>query len=289
MSLRDRLFIAAQYLLPHHWLSRLAGHIAECRILWFKTRLIAWFVRRYEVDMRAACVETLDGYEHFNAFFTRRLKPDARPLDETPGGIVSPADGIISQIGSIEHGCLFQAKGHDYPLVQLLGGVPTFAARFQGGRFATIYLSPSDYHRVHMPVSGTLRKMIHVPGKLFSVNPLTVTHVPKLFARNERVICLFDTPYGPMAVILVGAMIVASIETLWAGLVSPVGRTITHWHYDRTRHAPVHLKQGAELGHFRLGSTAIILFGPGYVDWTDARRAGNTIRMGQLLGTARSK
>jgi phosphatidylserine decarboxylase len=282
--MNEKLFIICQYLLPHHLLSRLAGCIAECRAPWFKNAFTAWFARRYQVDMSEALVESLDGYENFNAFFTRALKADARPLDATPGAVVCPADGAVSQLGAIEHGRIFQAKGQSFSAMELLGGDAQRAAPFMGGQFATIYLSPKDYHRVHMPLAGTLREMVYVPGRLFSVNQSTAENVPGLFARNERVVCLFDTERGPMAVVLVGAMIVASIETVWAGLVTPPRRALKTFSYDEAARKPVQLDTGAELGRFKLGSTAIVLFGPQQVNWAEGLEAGKGVRMGQLLG-----
>jgi phosphatidylserine decarboxylase len=286
MNLKQRLFLAGQYLLPHHALSRLIGAAAECRAEWFKNPLISWFVKRYQVDMSEAAVGNPHAYEHFNAFFTRALRDGARPLDATPGAILSPADGAISQLGAIEHGRLFQAKGHSFSLLELLGGDAEMAAPFMGGQFATVYLSPKDYHRVHMPLAGTLREMVYVPGKLFSVNGFTAENVPDLFARNERVVCLFDTERGPMAVVLVGAMIVASIETVWAGLVTPPKRALRHFRYGAAAQQPIHLDKGAELGRFKLGSTAIVLFGPEQVRWAEGLGAGSPLRMGQQLGLA---
>ncbi|MES2821380.1 MAG: archaetidylserine decarboxylase [Pseudomonadota bacterium] len=283
-NLKERLFIASQYLLPHHLLSRLIGCAAECRAAWFKNRLIGWFAEQYRVDMREAQVEDLSAYEHFNAFFTRALKDGARPLDPAPGAILCPADGAISQLGPIEQGRVFQAKGHSFSVQELLGGDSARAQAFMGGNFATVYLSPKDYHRVHMPLAGTLREMVYVPGRLFSVNQSTAENVPGLFARNERVVCLFDTERGPMAVVLVGAMIVASIETVWAGLVTPPKRQLKTLRYDEAARAPIHLAAGAELGRFKLGSTAIVLFGPSQVRWADALAAGSAVRMGQALG-----
>ncbi len=242
-SMKDRLFIISQYLLPHHLLSRLAGCVAECRVRWFKNAFTAWFARRYQVDMSQALVEDLTSYEHFNAFFTRALKADARPLDTTPGAILSPADGAVSQLGSIDHGRIFQAKGHSFSVLELLGGDPKLSAPFMGGEFATVYLSPKDYHRVHMPLAGTLREMVYVPGRIFSVNQTTAENVPELFARNERVVCLFDTERGPMAVVLVGAMIVASVETVWAGLVTPPKRELKTFSYDEAARAPIHTEK----------------------------------------------
>lgn len=197
--------------------------------------------------------------------------------------MLCPADGAISQMGAIEHGRIFQAKGHSYGLADLLGGDAERAAPFQGGEFATIYLSPRDYHRVHMPVAGTLREMVHVPGRLFSVNPLTARNVPRLFARNERVVCIFDTEHGPMALVLVGAMIVASIETVWAGMVTPHKRGVKATRYDADARAPIHLDKGAEMGRFKLGSTAIVLFGPDKIRWSDTPSVRGPVRMGELL------
>ena len=282
--MKERLFILSQHLIPHHLLSRLIGCAAECRAAWFKNRLIGWFAKQYQVDMSEAQVEDLTAYEHFNAFFTRALKEGARPLDNHPGAILCPADGAISQLGRIEHGRVFQAKGHSYSVTELLGGDSERAAPFMGGDFATVYLSPKDYHRVHMPLAGTLREMIYVPGRLFSVNQTTAENVPELFARNERVVCLFDTERGPMAVVLVGAMIVASIETVWAGLITPPKRELKTIRYDEAARAPVSLEKGAELGRFKLGSTAIVLFGPDQVKWAEELGANSPVRMGQLLG-----
>lgn len=282
--MKDRLFILSQYLLPHHLLSRLAGCIAECRQPWLKDTFTQWFARRYQVDMSEALVEDLTAYEHFNAFFTRALKEGARPLAEAENAVLCPADGAISQLGPIEHGRLFQAKGHDFSLTALLGGDAERAAPFMGGQFATVYLSPKDYHRVHMPLTGTLREMVYIPGRLFSVNQTTVENVPGLFARNERVACLFDTERGPMAVVLVGAMIVASIETVWAGLVTPPRRELKTLRYDAAAREPITLEKGAELGRFKLGSTAIVLFGPQQMSWSADLVAGSSVRMGQQLG-----
>ncbi len=286
--MKERLFIISQYLLPHHLISRLAGCIAECRVPWFKNAFTAWFAKRYQVNMGEALVEDLTAYQHFNDFFTRALKPGARPLDETPGAILCPADGAISQIGPIEHGRCFQAKGHSFSVLELLGGDADRAAPFMGGEFATVYLSPKDYHRVHAPVGGTLREMIYVPGRLFSVNQSTAENVPELFARNERVVCIFDTERGPMAVVLVGAMIVASIETTWAGLVTPPKRELKTFSYDESARAPITLAKGDEVGRFKLGSTAIVLFGPDQVNWAESAWPGSQVRMGQLLATPKS-
>ena len=286
--MKRRLFILSQYLLPHHLLSRLIGHAAECRAGWFKNRLISWFIKQYRVDLSEAQVEDPSAFEHFNAFFTRALKDTARPLDQTPGAILSPADGAVSQLGSIEHGRVFQAKGHGFSVVELLGGDSERASPFMGGDFATIYLSPKDYHRVHMPLAGTLREMVYIPGRIFSVNQTTAENVPELFARNERVACIFDTERGPMAVVLVGAMIVASIETVWAGLVTPPKRELKTFRYDEAARAPIHVEKGAELGRFKLGSTAVVLFGPDQVKWAEEMTAGTAVQMGQGMGSPKA-
>lgn len=277
------LFIVLQHLLPQHLLSRVAGALADCETPWLKNLLIRSFIRAYDVDMSQAQHPDPEHYRCFNHFFTRALKADARPLPETRDAIVSPADGFISAIGDIHADTLFQAKDHDYSLQALLGGDKERAAPFRNGSFLTVYLSPRDYHRVHIPQAGTLREMIYLPGKLYSVNQTTVDHIPGLFARNERAACLFDTETGPMAVVLVGAMIVGSIETVWAGQVAPAphGMQVN----DYRREAPeVHLEKGLELGRFRLGSTVIVLFGPGMASWNDDVGAGTPVRMGQQLG-----
>lgn len=283
MDIKQRLFIFMQYILPHHTLSRLIGRLAECQTAWFKNRLIAWFIKRYQVNMSEALLEDPSAYRHFNDFFTRSLKEDARPLDNSEKAVLSPADGAISQLGSIEHGRIFQAKGHSFSLLELLGGDAERAAPFMGGSFSTVYLSPKDYHRVHMPLTGILREMVYIPGRLFSVNQTTAENVPELFARNERVACIFDTEQGPMAVVLVGAMIVASIETVWAGQVTPPLRNLRTYDYSQAARQPITLEKGAELGRFKLGSTAIVLFGPNHVAWDDALQETSAVQVGQRL------
>lgn len=277
-------FIVSQYVLPQHALSRLAGWVAECRWVWLKDYLITRFVAHYRVDLQEAEITDPRAYSSFNAFFTRALKSGARPLVRALDAIVSPADGMVSQCGTIEQGQIVQAKGHNFSVTALLGGDSERAAVFLGGAFATIYLSPRDYHRVHMPKNGTLREMVYIPGALFSVNQVTAERVPCLFARNERVVCLFDTAQGPMAIVLVGAMIVGSIETQWAGQIAPMQQKIQVTRYQTTA-APIVLAQGQELGRFKLGSTAIVLFGPNAVQWTHDLHAGSTVRMGGLIGS----
>jgi phosphatidylserine decarboxylase len=281
---RDKLLTLPQYFVPQHLLSRTVGWLAESRYPLIKNTFIDFFARRYQVNMSEAVEENPLAYENFNAFFTRALKPGMRPIDADPASIACPADGAISQLGPIQGDAVFQAKGHYYSLCELLGGVKERATPFEGGQFATVYLSPRDYHRVHMPFTGTLREMIFVPGDLFSVNTRTAENVPRLFARNERVVAIFDTEVGPMAVVLVGAMIVASIETVWAGVVAPMTPGVTVTDYRTTPREPVVLEKGAEIGRFRLGSTAIVVFGPGVAAWDMKFKEGSPTRMGEALG-----
>lgn len=271
-----------QYLLPQHLLSRAVGYLAHCRIAWIKNSFIQWFVRRYQVDMREALEQDPLQYATFNAFFTRALHPDLRMIAPGENTIASPADGAISQIGKIRAGRIFQAKGFDFDLCRLLGGDEKIAAPFHAGSFATIYLAPKDYHRVHMPCAGKLREMFYIPGQLFSVNTQSAARIPHLFARNQRVVALFDTPHGEMAIVLVGAMIVASIETIWAGLVAPARtRTIQHWRYTGTEIA---FEKGDEMGRFQLGSTVLVLFASPQVRWDKKMKADSVLTMGQELG-----
>lgn len=283
MSIKDQLFIYGQYLAPQALISSLFGRLAHCRVPSLKNPAIARFIRQYGVDMNEALEPDPAAYEHFNAFFTRALKPGARPLDPSRDAVLCPADGAISQLGPIRAGRVFQAKGHDFSAEELLGGDARRAAPYQDGGFATIYLSPRDYHRVHMPVAGTLRETVYIPGRLFSVNPLTARSVPRLFARNERLACLFDTELGPMAVVLVGAMIVGAMETVWGGQIAPHGSRIIATRYDD---GAVRLEKGAEMGRFKLGSTVVLLFGAGRVDWLGALGPLAGVRMGQALGRA---
>lgn len=277
MTFAQQAFALLQYPLPHHALSRLIGKLAECDSPKLKNALIKAFIRRFNVDMREAMSEDINAYTSFNDFFTRPLKNAARPIGD---GIVSPADGTLSQCGPIRAGQLVQAKGHTFSAQTLLGGDASLAEAFLGGSFATVYLSPRDYHRVHMPMTGTLREMIYVPGRLFSVNQATAHHVPGLFARNERLVCVFDTEQGPMAVVLVGAMIVAAIETVWAGQITPLAGTPQRTHFDQ----PITLEKGAEMGRFKLGSTVVMCFAEplAFDNWA----ANSKIQMGQALAEA---
>lgn len=284
----SRLFIFFQYLLPQHLLSRLIGKFAESRRL--RRPLIRAFIKRYKVDMSQADVQDIDEFENFNAFFTRELREGARPISEVAGAIVSPADGAVSQLGNIADGLLLQAKGRYYSCESLLANDTAMAALFNEGKFATIYLSPRDYHRVHMPFAGVLQKTVYVPGKLFSVNQTTAESVPDLFARNERLICLFQTELGPMAIVLVGAMIVAGIDTVWAGRICPAAGNNGIRSLDYGAQTPaVELARGAELGRFRLGSTAIVLFGHGVMEFESSLEATSPVAMGQLLGQVKTR
>lgn len=284
----ELLFIIMQYLLPQHLLSRLVGRLADCEVPWVKNTFINWFQQRYQVDLSEAADPDPTGYASFNAFFTRPLRADARPIDGAADSVVSPADGVVSQAGPISGGRILQAKGQTYSSVELLGGDAALAERFGNGSFATIYLAPRDYHRVHMPIAGTLRQMTYVPGQLFSVNKVTADNVPRLFARNERLVCVFDTDCGPMAVVLVGAMIVAGIETVWAGQVAPPPRRITTVRYDLPG-TPVRLEKGAELGRFKLGSTVVLLFGADAVEWEAQLVADRALRVGAAIGRQRGR
>lgn len=271
------LFIRAQHLAPQHALSKLAGKFADSRNPLIRDPLIRRFAAAYGVDM-AEAERPLGQYETFNDFFTRALKPGARPLADASQFVLSPADGAVSQLGPIAGGRIVQAKGRDYSVAELLGGDAESAARFEGGRFATIYLSPKDYHRVHMPAGGRLEQTVYVPGDLFSVNGVTADRVERLFARNERLVCLFGGDLGRFASVMVGAMIVAGIETVWGGRVQPHGRTVIG-----ARHTDVALGAGAEMGRFYLGSTVVLLFEPGRIEWLDELGPGSVLRMGQAI------
>ena len=284
-SQNDRLFALALSVLPHHLLSR--AMYAATRWEWspVSRRLIRWAVRHYEIDIDEAVDTDLDDYACFNAFFTRALRPEVRPVDPGPASIVSPVDGQVSQAGIAEDNLLLQAKGHRFTLEELIGD-EDLAATFRGGSFATLYLSPRDYHRIHMPVAGRLEQMIHVPGRLFSVNHATTRAVPRLFARNERIVNIFDTPAGPAAVIMVGAIFVGSMDTVWAGTVTPAERRVTRWRYTDAAPPAVELARGAELGRFNMGSTVILLFARDRVAWDSHLVAGKRLRFGQRIGQA---
>lgn len=285
-SLSDRLKALIQYPLPHHLLSRLMYRIT--RIEWrpFKNFMIRTISRKFEIDLSLAKEQDLDAYPHFNSFFTRPLREGVRPIAAGADTIACPVDGTISQIGPISRDRIIQAKGHDFSLKTLLAGQQHLNDLFADGEFITIYLSPRDYHRIHMPLAGTLKEMIYVPGRLFSVNPATTRAIPGLFARNERLITLFDTEFGPMAMIPVGAIFVAGIETVWTrNFGERMFREFKHWNYARDTSLPtVTLEKGEEMGRFNMGSTVILLFPKGRMRWNQALRPGDSVQMGQLLG-----
>lgn len=271
-------------LLPHHACARLMRGLTRVRTAAIKDFLIRGFIARYRVDMTEALQPDPAGYPDFNGFFTRALAPGARPVVSGTGEIACPVDGAVSQAGGIERGRLLQAKGIEYTLVSLLGGDAELADRFLDGSFATLYLSPRDYHRVHMPLAGTLADMRYIPGRLFSVNDHSTRHVRNLFARNERLITLFETAAGPMAVILVGAFFVAGIEMVWTGEVSR-NRPRGHWQRPLPGHPTgIELRRGEEMGRFNMGSTVIVLFGPGRARWAETLVPGAKVRMGELAG-----
>ena len=274
-------FVALQHILPQHALSRMAGSFASSRKPWLRDMLIHRFIKAFDVDMRDAARGEGD-FASFNDFFTRELRPGARPLADAGRFILSPADGTISQLGEIPGGRILQAKGRDYTVAEVLGDTGGDWRRFDGGQFMTIYLSPRDYHRVHMPAAGTLKSTMYVPGKLYSVNLATAAGVDRLFARNERLACLFEGEDGGFASVMVGAMIVAGIDTVWPNsfhthIKQPVSE-------DFTSEGRL-LKAGEEMGRFYLGSTVVLLFDPGRIAWLEGLKAGDTLRMGQAIAT----
>jgi len=275
-----RAFVWFQHLLPQHALSRLILRATRVRTPWFKNALVRGFLKLYAVDMTEAAQGDPLSFGSFNEFFTRTLKPGARSIAADPAAIACPVDGTISEAGSIDGERLVQAKGRCYALTELMAARP-WARDFEGGSFATIYLAPFNYHRVHMPLRGQLKDTVYVPGRLFSVNAATAAHVPKLFARNERVLTLFDTAFGQVAVILVGALNVGSIATVWAGDIAPAARRVI------TRLPPqdVSLEKGEELGRFNMGSTVILLFQRNRAQWLSEVRAGAIVRLGQSMGS----
>jgi phosphatidylserine decarboxylase len=277
----DRSAVLPQYILPKQALTLLAGKIAGAQAGHLTTRLITWFVARYNVNMAEAANSDIASYQSFNEFFTRPLRDGARPLAKAD--FISPVDGAISQFGAIERDQIFQAKGHHYSTTALVGGDAELAAKFQDGSFATLYLSPKDYHRIHMPCDGKLTRMIYVPGELFSVNPTTARGVPGLFARNERVVCVFDSKNGPFVLTLVGATIVGSMATVWHGIVNPPRtREVREWHY---KDKPVMLKKGDEMGRFLLGSTVVMLFPKNALTFNPNWSPAGAIRMGETMGS----
>ena len=285
MSL-DKFKIAMQYAMPKHFISRMVGKLAAAKAGGLTTALIKLFIKQYKIDMSEAKYPDPAHYKTFNEFFTRPLKEGIRPLAEEKDIIAHPVDGAISQLGDVVDGQIIQAKGHDYSLQALLGGNEDDTVPFLGGKFATIYLAPKDYHRIHMPIDGTLSKMIYVPGDLFSVNPLTAQNVPNLFARNERVVAIFETGIGPLAMVLVGATIVASIETIWAGTVTPpAGKDVFSWNYPTKGDNAITLKKGEEMGRFKLGSTVILAWGANQAEFLSDQHPETVTRMGTPFAT----
>jgi phosphatidylserine decarboxylase len=281
----DTLAVLPQYLLPKKALTAFGGLVAGARGGFAPTALIRWFIKRYNVNMAEAANPDPAVYPTFNEFFTRALKDGVRPLASAP--FVCPVDGAISQFGAIHKDQIFQAKGHHYSTTALVGGDAKLAAQFDNGAFATVYLSPRDYHRIHMPCDGVLRRMVYVPGDLFSVNPTTARGVPGLFARNERVVCVFDSAHGPFVLTLVGATVVGSMATVWHGVVNPPRLPqITEWHYDANA---VSLKQGEEMGRFLLGSTVVMLFGRDRLAFDGSWAAGKPVCLGEKMGETPEK
>lgn len=277
----DRLAVLPQYLLPKILLTQFAGRLARGNYGQITTRFISWFIQRYQVDMTEAQQTDISQFASFNDFFTRALRPGIRPLAATD--LICPVDGAISQLGQIEQGQIFQAKGHYYSTTALLGGDAELAKQFNHGSFATIYLSPRDYHRIHMPCSGQLQQMIYVPGDLFSVNPTTARGVPGLFARNERVVCIFNSEFGQFALVLVGATIVGSMATSWHGIVNPPRHgDIRRWSYAEQ---DIRLEKGEEMGKFLLGSTVVLLFPEQGMTFNPAWQATKPVRLGEAMAS----
>jgi phosphatidylserine decarboxylase len=274
-----RLFVWLQYVLPQHALSRLVLAATRVRVPWFKNLLTRGFLRLFWVDMGEATEADPYRYGSFNEFFTRALRADARPIDADPDSIASPVDGMVSECGAIDDDRLLQAKGRQYTLDELLARQP-WARNFEGGSFATIYLAPFNYHRIHMALRGTVRDTVYVPGRLFSVNSATARHVPRLFARNERVLTLFDTEFGQFALVMVGALNVGSMATVWAGDITPAAHRVV----TRIPCPAVTLDKGDELGRFNMGSTVILLFEPRRAQWHPLLRAGSVVQLGQAIG-----
>lgn len=283
MKISNAIKIIPQYIVPHHFLSSVMHALTRSKASYFKNFAIKTIVKIYNVDMKDAVISEPTQFPTFNHFFTRQLKPSARPITNESDSIACPVDGAVSQAGKINNNTIFQAKNHAYTVDELLGDT-SLANQFLDGEFATLYLSPRDYHRIHAPLTGRLKQMIHVPGKLFSVNNVTAENVPRLFARNERVVTVFDTEVGPMAAVLVGAIFVSSMETVWAGTITPpAGKSVRQWKYD----GEYKLNKGDELGRFNMGSTVILLFPKDTIKWKDSLVAGASIRMGENIGEIR--
>ncbi|MGD8784007.1 MAG: archaetidylserine decarboxylase [Thioalkalispiraceae bacterium] len=281
-TLSDYLFAWPQYIIPHHLISRIVLFATRVKVVWIKNFLIRFVIRKYNVNMDEVQDPDINHYACFNEFFTRPLKKSARPIANGDDILCCPVDGAVSQVGEITNSTIFQAKGHDYTARALLGGYDDIAVQFNSGKFATLYLSPRDYHRIHMPVEATLEHMVYVPGRLYSVNPQTVRCIPGLFARNERVVTIYSTPVGPMAMVLVGALNVGCIETVWQGVITPPHRQPVHrWVYKD--HQEIKLAKGEEMGRFNMGSTVICLFANDDLQFNPAFKAEASIQMGQAF------
>lgn len=277
----DRIFVLSQYLLPKRALTVFAGKVANAKAGSITTCIIRWFIGRYGVNMQEAAEPDIRHYQTFNDFFTRALRKGVRPIADAP--FICPVDGAISQFGPIESDQIFQAKGHHYSTTALLAGEKALASRFQNGSFATIYLSPKDYHRIHMPCDGRLKRMIYVPGSLFSVNPATAAGIPGLFARNERVVCEFESEFGDWVLVLVGATIVGSMATTWHGIVNPPRPgNVSTWDYEGQN---IRLSKGDEMGRFLLGSTVVLLFPASTIAFNNEWQASRPVRLGEVMGT----
>ena len=278
----NALIARLQYLLPHHLLTWLIHKLARIRTRWFKNMMIRSIAKHFGVNWSEALYSSADEYQHFNAFFTRQLKPDARPISPQADALICPADGAISSFGKIQAGQIFQAKGHDFSCAELLAS-DELAEHYKDGDYITIYLSPKDYHRIHMAVTGELKSMSHVPGRLFSVAPYTVEEIPRLFARNERSIHNFKTVLGDHALILVGAMLVASMETVWHGLINPPrAKKLRHFDYPAGK---IQLQRGEEMGRFNMGSTVVLLFPENTIQWHKDLHSGQQVKMGEALAS----
>lgn len=280
VSLWDKLVTLPQYIIPQHVFSLVMYRATRCEVVWFKNLIISTIIKQYRVNMAEAAEMNLDYYSSFNTFFTRLLRNDVRPISESD--IVSPVDGVVSQVGPVTSGQIVQAKGQEYSVLALLGGDDALTSEFVGGQFATIYLSPKDYHRIHMPATGVLRKMRYIPGKLFSVSPRTARAVPDLFARNERIAVTFDTDFGPIVMVLVGAIFVGSMETIWAGQITPnYGKVIQQWTYDGEQ--AITIEKGQEMGRFNMGSTVVMLVGKDVALFNEQVEAEATIQLGNAM------
>jgi len=281
MTIKESLTTLPQYILPHHFLSKIMSKFTHSKCKIWKNLMISQIIKIYGVNMSEAKEQDINNFASFNHFFTRELTSGARPITTVENAIACPADGAVSQAGLIKQGEIFQAKGKSFTAFDLLGGNAETAKPFENGSFTTIYLSPKDYHRLHMPIKGTLTEMIHIPGRLFSVNGATANSVQGLFARNERVACLFDTELGPMALILVGAIFVSSVETTWHGVVTPPSiESVRSWQYQEN--APV-IEKGEEMGRFNMGSTIIVLFGKDKIEWEEQFKAGKKVKLGEMI------